>query len=469
MFRSGPYDRNYESRGGPYPHSVTYPPSHIHPSLDSYSNSSNGYRAHPGSLDDPTAEAYVSRTLYLCKLPYDMTEEAVRELCEPFGDLKKVAVYPQKGIAFVEYFDIRKAEIARNTLKNSQVQGRIIDVQYSRGRDDRPSRDTNTGTLYVRPVVNDKGFVDPNTVDDYKQLFGAYGDVKKVSSNRKREAEKFVEFYDTRGAEASQKALNGYDFNGVVLEIQFANTHSRTINADSKVMSKNYHPSGGHQTQQNHDCYRSQALSGPIRQTRFTRNASPDIYGDSFSRRIPQQSPNVSVYTGTRPPRRYDNIRVPTTDYNNNATTQHYNDNLSYQHTSTISSYPSQPQVNNNSSTASGTPALASLLAKNPSASGNLAASLKTLLSTLQGSGSNTTSTTCSTGTNDSTGNSCEIDTQTTISRNNSTTSNNGQVKVAHNPPIQALKSTLSSICPNNMANFDINTSPNTPQSHWYK
>ncbi|KAJ1605355.1 RNA binding protein [Cryptosporidium canis] len=181
------------------------------------------------TIGDSLTETYISRTIYLCKLPYDMTEDSVRELCEPFGDLKKVSVYPRKGIAFVEYFDIRKAEGARNTLKSSLVQGRIIDAQYSRGR---ASRDTNTGTLYIKPIIGDHMVADPNTEDDYKELFCAYGDVKKVSSNRKRESEKFVEFYDIRGAEASQKALNGYDFNGVILEIQFANTHSRTLNSD---------------------------------------------------------------------------------------------------------------------------------------------------------------------------------------------------------------------------------------------
>ncbi|KAH8742049.1 RNA binding protein [Cryptosporidium ryanae] len=180
----------------------------------------------------PNGETFISRTLYICKLPYDMTEDSVRQLCEPFGDLKKVSMCPRRGTALVEYFDIRRAEGARNTLKSSFIQGRVIDVQYSLDKDVKGSNDKNSGTLFIKTVTNGKIASDPNTMEDYKELFCAYGEVKKVSNNRKRVSEKFVEFYDTRSAEASQKALNGYDFNGVILEIQFANNQSRTLSSE---------------------------------------------------------------------------------------------------------------------------------------------------------------------------------------------------------------------------------------------
>ncbi|KAF7458630.1 RNA recognition motif-containing protein [Cryptosporidium felis] len=237
MFRSGPYTETSENH---YCEQLISDSNHLNSSCkvhDSFGGSSQ--RIISTTVDEQIMETYISRTLYLCKLPYDVTENSIRELCEPFGDLKKVAVYPRKGIAFVEYFDIRKAEGARNTLKSSLVQGRVIDAQYSRGNEVRYSRDINTGTLYIKPIINDKITSDPNTDDDYKELFCTYGEVKKVSSNRKRESEKFVEFYDIRGAEASQKALNGYDFNGVILEIQFANTQSRTLNYDSRNTQSN--------------------------------------------------------------------------------------------------------------------------------------------------------------------------------------------------------------------------------------
>lgn len=44
------------------------------------------------------------------------------------------------------------------------------------------------GTLYVRPVTTERTFSDPNTLQQYKELFQRFGDVKKVNTNRKREA-----------------------------------------------------------------------------------------------------------------------------------------------------------------------------------------------------------------------------------------------------------------------------------------
>lgn len=41
--------------------------------------------------------------------------------------------------------------------------------------------------------------------------------------------EKFVEFHDLRAAEAAQQSLNEMDFNGVKLEVQYANTQSKTV------------------------------------------------------------------------------------------------------------------------------------------------------------------------------------------------------------------------------------------------
>eukprot|EP01071_Lankesteria_metandrocarpae_P003811 Lankesteria_metandrocarpae@DN3196_c1_g1_i1.p1 len=185
------------------------------------------------AADDASMEALVSRTLYLCKLPTDCSEEKIQDLADAFGDVRKITVYKSKQIAFLEYWDIRAAEKARTSLKNVNLGGRRIDCQFSRQRNDRV-RDGNTGTLYVRPQTTDRGFVDPNSSEDYQTYFSAYGEIKKVSANRKREAEKFIEYYDLRSAEAALNALNGKGLQGVVLEIQYANNSSKTVNMDAK-------------------------------------------------------------------------------------------------------------------------------------------------------------------------------------------------------------------------------------------
>lgn len=200
------------------------------------------WRAQPGSADDPTMEAFVSRTLYMKYLSPSMTEERITQLCETHGgDVRRITVQPGKNIAFVEFHDIRAAEKARVALKGLlPADGeKPLEVQYSRSREDRGSAKDGgppiKATLYVRPSTSDRFFTDPNTADDYKTLFSGYGEVKKVNINRKREAEKFIEFYDLRAAESALKALNGHNFNGVQLEVQYAHFASKTLNRDSKI------------------------------------------------------------------------------------------------------------------------------------------------------------------------------------------------------------------------------------------
>ncbi|KAH0478307.1 MAG: hypothetical protein KVP17_004285, partial [Porospora cf. gigantea B] len=170
-------------------------------------------------------DGYVSRTLYVCRLPPNADEDQIRAMCLPFGEVRKTAYYPSKGIAFVEYWDIRGAERARNGLRNATMGGQPVDVQYSKARNDRRDHTPkNTGTLYVRAVALDRdpAVADSISNDAYVELFSRFGEVKKVNPNRKRESEKFIEFFDLRAAEAAL-TLNGFNWMGCALEIQMAN------------------------------------------------------------------------------------------------------------------------------------------------------------------------------------------------------------------------------------------------------
>ncbi|EPR61996.1 RNA recognition motif-containing protein [Toxoplasma gondii TgCatPRC2] len=184
----------------------------------------------PNPLDQEP-DALQSRTLFFGRLPEDVTEDSLRDVVLQHGDLKKVAVYPEKRMAFVEFYDLRHAEAARDALRGSDVLGKRVEVQFSAVK--RPDKDGNTGTLYVRPVstVHVSGnWTDPNSLDAYRELFSKHGDLKKVSANRKRETEKFVEYFDLRDAQKALESLNGYVFNGATLHICFAQNASRTIN-----------------------------------------------------------------------------------------------------------------------------------------------------------------------------------------------------------------------------------------------
>lgn len=113
-------------------------------------------------------------------------------------------------------------------MKCYLAQGRIVDSQYSRGRYCKPSKETNTRILYIKLIVSEQTATYQSTKDFYKAVL-CYGQVKNASSNLKC-VSKFVELYGIRGAEMPHKTLNGYDFYGAILETQFSNAQSRTLN-----------------------------------------------------------------------------------------------------------------------------------------------------------------------------------------------------------------------------------------------
>eukprot|EP00922_Rhytidocystis_sp_ex-Travisia-forbesii_P072797 GHVS01108540.1.p1 GENE.GHVS01108540.1~~GHVS01108540.1.p1 ORF type:complete len:400 (+),score=96.15 GHVS01108540.1:214-1413(+) len=215
-----------------------------------------------GLFDDPALEALQSRSLQLVAIADGTTEADITAACEPWGEVRQCILNRDKLTATVDFYDLRHAERARLQLKDNPINTKRVTVQYAvpKPRSD-DKKDLNMGTLYVRPQGADRSFVDPNSVDSYKTLFGQYGELKKVSSNRKREAEKFIEYFDCRGSQKAQELLNGYNFNGVILEVQYAQQPSRTLNRDSRIsdlvrgpyrrnQTDGYGPQRGHQQQQ---------------------------------------------------------------------------------------------------------------------------------------------------------------------------------------------------------------------------
>lgn len=82
--------------------------------------------------------------IYAGNLPYSMTEDDLKEVFTPFGEVQNVTVIADKftgqskGFGFVEMPVQAEAEEAIKALDGSSVQGRNIKVNQARPRSERP-------------------------------------------------------------------------------------------------------------------------------------------------------------------------------------------------------------------------------------------------------------------------------------------------------------------------------------------
>lgn len=92
--------------------------------------------------------------IYIGNLPPDFTEEDLRELFTPFGEIKKAQLIfdrftgKPRGFGFVEMINDMKAQAAINELSGREINGRELTVNQavdrgakgSRGGENRPKR-----------------------------------------------------------------------------------------------------------------------------------------------------------------------------------------------------------------------------------------------------------------------------------------------------------------------------------------
>jgi RNA recognition motif-containing protein len=84
--------------------------------------------------------------IYVGNLPYNVTEEELREAFSEFGEVSSVNIITDKysgqskGFGFVEMEKNSEAEEAIKALNESSLKGRNIKVNQAKPRDKRPQR-----------------------------------------------------------------------------------------------------------------------------------------------------------------------------------------------------------------------------------------------------------------------------------------------------------------------------------------
>jgi len=85
-----------------------------------------------------------TKSLYVGNLPYNSTEEELREMFEPFGPIEDARLIHSKGFGFVDVPEENMAAAIEAT-NGKEVGGRTITVNEARQRTERSDRGDGGG------------------------------------------------------------------------------------------------------------------------------------------------------------------------------------------------------------------------------------------------------------------------------------------------------------------------------------
>ncbi|XP_022148893.1 protein MEI2-like 4 isoform X1 [Momordica charantia] len=171
---------------------------------------------HNGAMagEHPLGE-HPSRTLFVRNINSNVEDSELKVLFEQYGDIRTLyTACKHRGFVMISYYDIRAARNAMKALQNKPLRRRKLDIHYSIPKDNPSEKDINQGTLVVFNLESSV------SNEDLRQIFGVYGEIKEIREAPHRSHHKFIEFYDTRAAEAALCALNLSDIAGKQIKLE---------------------------------------------------------------------------------------------------------------------------------------------------------------------------------------------------------------------------------------------------------
>jgi RNA recognition motif-containing protein len=84
--------------------------------------------------------------IYIGNLPYNVTEDELKDLFSEFGEVSSVSIImdkfsgQSKGFGFIEMPNNSEADKAIKALNESELKGRNIKVNQAKPREQRPQR-----------------------------------------------------------------------------------------------------------------------------------------------------------------------------------------------------------------------------------------------------------------------------------------------------------------------------------------
>ena len=88
----------------------------------------------------------MAKRIYVGNLPFSATDQEVRDLFEPYGEVSSIHLVTDRetgrprGFGFVEMANADEADEAIGKLNQTQMGGRTLNVNEARPREQRPPR-----------------------------------------------------------------------------------------------------------------------------------------------------------------------------------------------------------------------------------------------------------------------------------------------------------------------------------------
>ena len=152
------------------------------------------------------------KKLYVGNLSYSATAEQIIELFSAYGRVEEANVVNGKGFGFVEFSDAEEAEKAKSELDGSLYSGRNIKVALA--NPPRPKGEPGS-KLYVGNLNYEV------SLEQFTKLFEQFGEIYHANLLEGK-GYGFVEFATRDMAAAAQEKLDGSEYEGRNLRIDFA-------------------------------------------------------------------------------------------------------------------------------------------------------------------------------------------------------------------------------------------------------
>ncbi len=186
-----------------------------------------------------------SNTLFVGGLPYDISEDTVRETFQAFGSISSIRLptdretQKPKGFGYVEFSSEDEAIAAFDAMNGANLGGRSLRVDYAAPRAPRPDREGGDGdgrgsggannpkssTIFVAGVSYDA------TEDHIREAFQVYGTIVRVrlptDEDGKTKGFGYVEFDTVDEARAAFEALDGAEVASRSLRLDYVAERDR--------------------------------------------------------------------------------------------------------------------------------------------------------------------------------------------------------------------------------------------------